>query len=487
MANENRCNENMVLLQEALALRDEAARLLGYADHATFVLEDRMAKTPRAVNDFLDDLRKRLASGAQKELAKLKELKRADAGCVDPDRYYIWDHAYYHRLMLARDFQLDQNLVSEYFPLQSFISGMLRIFEQLFGLVFVEIEGKGRDIISETGKGDDVVWHPDVQLFSVWDDDSRDHNGDPTFVGYLYFDLHPREGKFGHAANYTLQPGFTTADGDGKERRQYPATALICNFSKPTAKKPSLLKHNEVVTLFHELGHGIHNLVSQTTYARFHGTNTTRDFVEAPSQMLENWCWIASQIRAFSRHWSYLSPADEKAYLDSAPNNAARPEEKMPDAMIQSLIRTRYVNDALFNLRQVHFGVFDMTIHQPQSQEEARSMDVSKLFNKLRHDLCMLDDLGDAEQYHWAHGAAILGHVMGGYDAGLYGYLSSQVYATDMFRTVFSEDPMNKDAGRRYRNMVLKHGGSREPMELLTGFLGREPSAEAFYEQLGIA
>ena len=470
------------MLQEALALRDEAARLLGYTDHATFVLEDKMAKTPKTVNDFLDDLRVRLATGAQKELEKLRELKRTDEQCVDPDQYYIWDHPYYSTQMLSRDFQYDGNKIAEYFPLSTCIEGMLNIFEKLFGLSFVKIEDRDRDVVSETGTGDDIIWHPDVQLFSVWNE-TTGHSGS-DFLGYLYMDLHPREGKFGHAANYTLQPGFVTEGGKG---RRYPVTALICNFSKPTAKKPSLLKHSEVVTMFHELGHGIHNLVSETIYARFHGTNTVRDFVEAPSQMLENWCWISSQIKALSKHWSYLSPEYKKAYLDTSPSDInIQPQEKMPDAMIESIIRVRFVNDSLANLRLLHYSFFDMAVHQPQSHEEILNLDVSTLFNKLRHDICMFNDLSDTEKCHRGNGAAVLGHTMGGYDVGIYGYLSSEVYAADMFSTFFKKDPMNKEAGKWYRNTVLKHGGSREPMELLKEFLGREPSNEAFYKQLGI-
>ncbi|XWW96800.1 hypothetical protein V2A60_004780 [Cordyceps javanica] len=460
LANENRCNQNIALLQEAIALRHEAAQLLGYDDHATFVLEDRMAKTPKTVNDFLDDLRKRLIGGAEKELEVLKALKSAESGNAGTNHYYIWDHSYYHTLMLSRDFELDQNKISEYFPLQTCLSGMLNIFEELFGLSFVKVEGEDRDAISETGNGKDIVWHPDVQLFSVWDEAGQDNASD--FVGYLYFDLHPRDGKFTHAANYNLQPGYATDDRGG---RRYPATALVCNLSGPTARKPSLLKHNEVVTMFHELGHGIHNLVSQTAYSRFH-----------------------AQLKALSKHWSFLSPEYEEAYMDSTPDGTvARPEENIPDAMIRSIIRTRHVNDSLMNLRSLHFSIFDMMIHQPQSHEEALHLDASKLFNKLRHDLCMMDDLGDTDDYHWANGAATFGHIMGGYDAGLYGYLSSHVYAADMFRTAFGQDPMSREAGRRYRDTVLKPGGSREPMELLKDFLGREPSAEAYYDELGIA
>ena len=153
--------------------------------------------------------------------------------------------SFYDTLMLEQEYSLDQEAISEYFPLETSIRGMLQIFEEIFGLVFVQITGKDRDAISETGKGDDIVWHPDVQVFSVWDDEGEGSG----FVGYLYLDLHPRDGKYGHAANFNLQPGYIDENG----KRRYPATALVCNFSKPTPKKPSLLKHDEVVTLFHEV------------------------------------------------------------------------------------------------------------------------------------------------------------------------------------------------------------------------------------------
>lgn len=461
------------MLKEAVAIRHEAARLLGYPDHATLALEDKMAKTPQVVENFLDDLRVRLASGAQKELDILKELKHADVG--NSDGYYLWDHPYYNELMLSRDFQLDQNQIAEYFPLQACLENMLKIFEELFGLVFVKIEGKDRDIISDTGRGDDIIWHPEVELFSVWDELE---NGS-SFIGYVYFDLLPRDGKYRGASNFTLQPGFSTKDGG----RHYPATALVCNFSRPTAHKPSLLTHHDVKTMFHELGHGIHNLVAETKYGSFHGTYTTRDFVETPSKMLEHWCWTPSQIKAMSIHWSYLSSDYKKAYLDSTPG-ATEPDEKMPEPMIQSIITTRRINDALSNLDSLRFALFDLEIHRPKSHADALNMDVSKLYNKIRHDVAMLDDMVDTVEYN---GAALMSHVMSGYDSVVYTYLWSEVYAADMFRTAFSKDPMDRDTGRRYRNIVLKPGGSRDPMELLKEFLGREPSTEAFYKDLGIA
>lgn len=250
IANENKCNMNVPLFKEAVVLRDEAARILGYPNHATFRIEDKMAKTPKTVDDFLGDLRTRLAPGGVEEKNKLKELKASDMDArglskQNDGNYYLWDHRYYDTLMLEKKYQLEQEVISEYFPLQTTIQGMLEIFEQLFGLVFVKIEGKDRDAISESGNGDDIVWHKDVQVFSVWDDEAEGSG----FVGYLYLDLHPRDGKYGHAANFNLQPGYIDENG----KRRYPATALVCNFSKPTPKKPSLLKHDEVVTLFHEV------------------------------------------------------------------------------------------------------------------------------------------------------------------------------------------------------------------------------------------
>jgi len=250
VANENKCNDNVPLFQETVLLRDEAARLLGYPNHAAFVIEEKMLKTPKAVDDFLGDLRERLAPGGLKEIEVLKSLKKSDmearGDATSDNHYYLWDHRYYDTLMLQKEYQLDQEQIAEYFPLSTTIAGMLKIFEELFGMAFVELVGKDRDAISPTGNGSDVVWHPDVQIFSVWDSEDEGSG----FIGYLYLDLYPRDGKYGHAANFGLQPGYIRSDGT----RRYPATSLVCNFSKPTPKKPSLLKHDEVVTLFHELG-----------------------------------------------------------------------------------------------------------------------------------------------------------------------------------------------------------------------------------------
>ena len=399
LANENKLPQNIPIFREVILLRDEAARLLGYPNHAAFIIEDKMAKTPKTVDDFLGDLRQRLKKGGETERKALTELKRQDLdsrglGDKFDGRYYTWDNRFYDRLMLEQDYKVDQELLSEWFPLETSIRGMLTIFETLFGMKFYQITGNDRSTISPSGKGDDIVWHEDVQVFSVWDSEDQGSG----FIGYLYLDLHPREGKYGHAANFNLQPGFTQENGT----RRYPATALVCNFSKPTPKKPSLLKHGEVTTLFHELGHGIHDLVSITTYSRFHGTNVVRDFVEAPSQMLENWCWTPSQLKSLSHHYSTLSPEYKAAWREQAGKDANDPEEQLPDDLIDKLIKTKHVNDALFNLRQLHFGIFDMTVHEPKSHEEVEGFKFSEIYNKLGYDLTQLEtpaQLGESWDY----------------------------------------------------------------------------------------
>ncbi|KAI0011324.1 Metalloprotease [Xylariaceae sp. FL0662B] len=462
IAGENKVVSNAPLFREAVLLRDESARLLGYPNHATVRIEDKMAKEPATVNAFLSDLRTRLTPGGQKEVSHLLEVKKKDEesrGLKPDGNYYLWDHRFYDRMMIEQEYSIDEVKIAEYFPLQSTVQGMLNIFEKLFGLAFVELDSAERGRLSPTGKAEDIAWHEDVIIFSVWDDSSE---GD-GFVGYLYLDLHPRKGKYGHAANFNLQPGFLRKDGS----RRYPATALVCNFSKPTEKKPSLLKHEEVVTLFHELGHGIHDLTGRCKYSRFHGTSTVRDFVEAPSQMLENWCWTPSQLKSLSNHYET--------------------GEKIPDDLIEKLISTKHVNDALFNLRQLHFGIFDMTVHSPSSHGELEKLNIGALFNELRTQISGLkgpEVLGEPST--WGNGYAGFGHLIGGYDAGYYGYLSSQVYSTDMFHSVFKKDPMDGKEGRRYRHTVLERGGSQDEMTTLEQFLGRKPSSDAFYAELGL-
>lgn len=203
--------------------------------------------------------------------------------------------------------------------------------------------------------------------------------------------------------------------------------------------------------------------------------------------MLENWCWTPSQLKSLSKHYSYLSDSYKTAWQESAGNSATQPLETMPEDLISNIVSTRHVNDALFNLRQLHFGIFDMTVHEGHSHEEIKNLQISELYNKLRKEISKLDGPEEMGQgFDWGNGQATFGHLIGGYDAGYYGYLSSQVYSADMFHSVFKKDPMNGEEGRRYRHTVLERGGSQDEMQTLEDFLGRKPSTEAFYRELGL-
>ncbi|QPG94697.1 hypothetical protein C2857_006748 [Epichloe festucae Fl1] len=454
---------NVPLFREIVALRDEAARLIRYPDHASLVISRKMAKSPSRVNEFLGDLRKRLAPGGVKENAHLLEYKKKDCearGVPFDGNLNLWDFSFYSRIMKETEYSIDENEVSQYFPVDSTYQGMIKIFEQIFGFVFVELSKEDRIRLSPTGKSEDIAWHEDVIIYSVWDDESAGGG----FVGYLYLDLHPRDNKYGHNANFNIEPSYIKQDGT----RNYPATALVCNFSKPNGTRPGLLKHHEVVTLFHELGHGIHDLASRTRYSYFHGTSVARDFVEAPSQMLENWCWTPSVLKFLSRKWDT--------------------NDKIPDDMIEKLIKTKNFNSASANLRQLFFGIFDMTIHTPKSHEEAENMPIAKIWSELRREITGLkgaEELGEETDYD--HRYAGIGHFVNGYDAGYYGYLYSQVFSLDMFHSFFKKDPMDPKEGRRYRQLVLQRGGSQEELQTLKDFLGRHPSTEPFYEELGVS
>ncbi|KAK1992171.1 metallopeptidase MepB [Colletotrichum falcatum] len=473
IASYNRCHYNVPIFQDIVVLRDEVARLLGYSSHAAFRLEDKMAKTVGCVNEFLDELQGRLVPGGHCEMQALQELKKQDVesrGELSDGRYYLWDHAYYNRLMLERQHSIDQEKIAEYFPLQHTVSRMLSIFETLFGLVFYKNEGGHQE----------HVWHDEVQLFSVWDDAEQGGG----FVGYLYLDLFPREGKTTGAANFNVVLGYTREDGS----RQYPATALVCDVSRPTAESPSLLRHNEVVTLFHELGHAIHDLVAKTKYACFHGTETVLDFGEAPSQMLENWCWTPSQLKPLTRHYSFLSPEYLAIWQSRQTASRGLPSERMPDDLIESLVRSKYVNSALFHLYQLCICYFDIAVHSPESHAAVENMDVSATYNRTRRELYPVEGPEAVGKGHeWGHGYVNFGHLVGDYDAGYYSYLFSKVYSADMFHTVFKVDPMDPEQGRRYRYAILEKGGSQDEMQTLREFLGREPKSDAFYIELGLS
>jgi len=352
--------KNIPLFKETIRLRDEAARLLGYPSHAAYVLEPTMAKTPEAVKGLLDDLTARSNRHKDADIARLLERKRTDLeakGLPFDGEVYEWDTAYYTRLLAAEELSVDPITIADYFPLQPTVTAMLDLFGSLFGFVFTQVHEADRPRLSPTGRGDDLLWHPDVLMYTVW---NADDVLDGAFVGYLYLDLHPRDGKYGHAQCHAVQLGYyRPAGADGKPgKTSYPSTSLLANFTAPTADGPSLLRYGEVTMLFHELGHGVHDLSGRGRYARFFGASTVGDFNEAPSQMLENWCHIPQGLRLFSGHY--------------------RTGEKLPEDLLAALLASRHTFAATSLLRQLQMCLFDLTVHWE------RDADVQEVYDRFR-------------------------------------------------------------------------------------------------------
>jgi Zn-dependent oligopeptidase len=322
---------------------------------------------------FLDDLESKLRPVGDKDLETLLAMKKKEhqeKGYPFDGQFYLWDYRYYDRKFIEQTLDLDDMLVKEYFPVSVVVPTILEIYQSLLSVQFKEIKNAS-------------TWHPEVQAFEVWEKDAKDAS---DFVGYCYLDLFPRANKYSHAAVWPILSGFTKPDGS----RSYPLTAMVANLAKPTPDKPALMRHDDVVTFFHEMGHVFHGLLSRTKYSRFHGTSVARDFVEAPSQMLENWCWEPKVLEQMSSHYETKKPLS--------------PE------LIEKIIKSRYVNVGLFYLRQLFFAKFDLKVHTDQEPE-----DYTNLWNDLREKISLV-------KYDKAlPGQASFGHITGGYDAGYYG------------------------------------------------------------------
>lgn len=436
---EDRLKVNVPIFDSILELRRKCADLLGYDTWAAYVLEDRMIKSASAAAAFLDDLQQKLKPIGDSDLQtllKLKEEEHKELGLPFDGNFYAWDWRYYDRKLVETSLSLDNDLVKEHFPVNVVVPAILDIYKDLLNVRIEEVPNA-------------EVWHPDVKQYAAWELDAKDESG---FLGYLHLDLYPRENKYGHAAVWGLIPGFQKADGT----RNYPVTCMVANLAKPSADRPGLMSHDDVVTFFHEMGHAWHGLLSRTQYGRFHGTSVARDFVEAPSQMLENWCFEKVVLERVSSHYQTQKPLSQD--------------------LIQRIIDSRYVNVGLFYLRQVYIGKFDQTVHTSKS-----AIDVNKAWNELRESISLVKGFAPAD-YKPGYGA--VGHFAGGYDAQYYGYAYSLVFAYDMYETIFKKNPLDPAAGKRYRECILGPGGSREEMDSLKEFLGRPPNAEAFAKAL---
>ncbi|KAI0927259.1 hypothetical protein AcV5_010517 [Taiwanofungus camphoratus] len=434
-AYEARLEINVPVFDRMLGLRRKIAPLLGYPTWADYITDIKMVKNAHGVTDFLEDLETRLVPLGEKEREVLLDLKKEEhslKGLPFDGELYMWDYRYYHRRLIERTLQLDDQKVKEHFPVTTVVPAILDIYQNLLGVKFVEIQGE--------------TWHPDVQQFAVWENDAKDES---DFVGYCYLDLFPRESKYSHAAVWSLLPGYTRSDGT----RSAPLAAMVANLAKPTPAAPALMRHEDVVTFFHEMGHVFHGLLSKTRFARFHGTAVARDFVEAPSQMLENWCFEPQVLERMSSHYETKKPLSSE--------------------IIDKIIKSRYVNVGLYYLRQVFFAKFDILVHTDQDRTD---------YTALWHGL--LESTMKLKAGQPRAGQGSFNHLAGGYDAGYYGYTYSLVFAADMYATIFKQGPLDPARGARYREAILRPGGSREETESLKDFLGRPPNSEAFIREL---
>jgi Zn-dependent oligopeptidase len=425
--------ENLALMNEAVKLRQQAAKLLGHKTHVDVVAEDRMAKNAKTIGDFLTRLKKGLAPALAAQTKDMVALKAKETGKPEAQtKINAWDWRYYLNQIKQRDYSIDDEKVRSYFPTDTVLAGMFTVYERLFGVSFQEVKGA-------------AVWADGVKLYEVRDGKSKE------LLARFSIDLYPREGKYGHAAEFTLSAGHDVAGG-----YRIPSAALVVNFAPAEKGKPSYLSMNEVDTLFHEFGHVMHETLTTAKYSALSGTRTALDFVEAPSQMLENWCFEPEVLALISK-----DPAD--------------PKKPLPADLADKLKKARKYDAAVKYSRQIFLGSFDYAIHTANG-----NVDVDAVAKKTWADIMHFPEDKDA------HFAGTFGHMMGGYEGGYYGYAWSEVFAADMFTRFQKEGVLNEKAGRDYRDLVISRGRVLPPDELLKNFLGRAPSEEAFLQGLGI-
>lgn len=413
---------NVAVLERALAARREMASLLGYESWADYAHEVCMSKERERVASFLADLRERLAAKVEADLALMAEVK---GGPVN-----IWDWRYCHDQLLQTRYAVDDFEVAQYFPLDACLEGLFAVCQRLLGVRF-------------EARPDAPVWHEDVQAFDVFEAD-----GDEAFARF-YMDLFPRPNTFGHAAAFTLRGGRVLPDGS----YQKPVSAIVANFTKPSADAPSLLRHSEVETLFHEFGHILHQTLTRTIHGRFSGTRTERDFVEAPSQMLEHWVWDREVLASFTRHYETGEP--------------------LPDTLLDSMLAAKTLSSGIMTVRQLYFAHLDQAYHAPDFDGDSTAA------TEALHEITSFPYTpGTHFQSGWGH--------LFGYDARYYGYLWSHVFGDDMFTRFEGAGLLNPDLGAEYRRTVLERGGSVDGDQLVRDFLGREPNSDAFLRGLGL-
>jgi thimet oligopeptidase len=426
---------NIPLLQRILVRRDELAHRLGYASYADYATEPRMVKNAATAIAFLENLKTGLQPKYDAELKVMRGMKIAETGDTNAV-INAWDWRYFANQLKKTKYNVDAEQLRVYFPYQNVLEGMFRIYQRIFGLKFEHVEAPYK-------------WVGDLQLYTV----SDAKTGEP--LGLFYLDMFPRDGKYNHFAQFGIIEGKQLPDG----KYQRPVCCLVCNFPPPQPDKPSLLSHDEVVTVFHEFGHAMHTILTRAKYARFSGTSVPQDFVEAPSQMLENWPW-------------------DKKVLDSFAADYRDPSKKIPQEILSQLKASRLATEATRYRRQLSFALMDLALHT--QIHAANADDVVPLSNKVLSDVSFPVPPDTAF-------VAYFGHIIG-YGAGYYGYAWADAIAADM-ATVFENSPdgfFDKTTGMRMRNEIYAVGDSRDINVSIGKFLGRPRSLEPFLKRIGV-
>jgi len=422
--------DNGPVMQEILDLRQELAKLLGYASYAELSLATKMAESPEQVIGFLRDLAVRSKPFAEKDLAEL----RAFAAEQGLDDLKSWDTGYYAEKLRQSRYSLNQEELRAYFPIDKVLAGLFAVVQRLYGIEIVELE-------------DFDAWHPEVRLFEI-----REHG---EHVGRFFFDLYARANKRGGA----WMDGARDKRRDAEGRLISPVANLVCNFTPPVGERPALLTHDEVTTLFHEFGHGLHHLLTRVEHAGASGINGVAwDAVELPSQFMENWCWEPEGLALISGHYQTGEP--------------------LPQEKLERMLAAKNFQSGMMMVRQLEFSLFDFELHATHG--DGRS--VLEVLEAIRDEVSVLRP---PRENRFPNSFA---HIFsGGYAAGYYSYKWAEVLSSDAFSRFEEEGVFNAETGRAFREAILARGGSQEPMVLFVDFRGREPSIDALLRHLGLS
>ncbi|MGC9422514.1 oligopeptidase A [Vibrio sp.] len=426
--------DNSEIIAEKLKLRYEIAKMLGFSTYSEKSLATKMAETPDQVLSFLNDLASKAKPQGEREVEELRQFAEREYGVTELE---LWDIAYYSEKQKQHLFDISDEELRPYFPEAKVVSGLFEVLQRVFGMRVQEREGVD-------------TWHPSVRFFDIFD-------GQDRLRGSFYLDLYAREHKRGGAWMDDCRGRRITLSGE----LQTPVAYLTCNFNRPVGDKPALFTHDEVVTLFHEFGHGIHHMLTQVDVGAVSGINGVPwDAVELPSQFLENWCWEEEALAFISGHYQTGEP--------------------LPKAMLDKMLAAKNFQSAMFILRQLEFGLFDFTLHTTYDPEIGPK--VLETLAEVKNKVSVLPSL------EWNRFSHSFSHIFaGGYSAGYYSYLWAEVLSADAFSRFEEDGIFNAETGQSFLNHILEMGGSEEPMELFKRFRGREPQIDAMLRHAGIA